>query len=127
MDIAMKKSVLVVGSHLVGKSTTINEHLKPLLKISPHAHIFELNGKMGFVISQSSEESHKDVEALIHKYSDYDLFVLASRPEYETESNFEAAKEALKKASYDVNVVKVASLDEAPEKANEVFEILNSN
>lgn len=123
----MKKSVLVAGSHLVGKSKTINEHLKPMLKISPHAHIFELNGKMGFVISQSSEESHRDVIALIEKYADYDLFVLASRPEDETGSNFQTAQDTLEKASFDVRVVTVHSPDEASDKAREIYKILSSN
>jgi hypothetical protein len=123
----MKKSVLVTGSHLVGKSKTINEHLKPMLKISPHAHIFELNGKMGFVISQSSEESHRDVKALIEKYADYDLFVLASRPEDEDGSNFKEAQATLAKASFDVKVVTVHSPDEAPTKANQIYRILSAN
>ena len=122
----MKKSVLVTGSHLVGKSKTINEHLKPMLKISPNAHIFELNGKMGFVISQSSEESHREVEKLINKYSDYDLFVLASRPEDEKGSNFKAAQTTLEKAAFDVMVVSVHSPDEAPDKATEIYKILNA-
>lgn len=126
-NLRMKKSVLVTGNHLVGKSKTINEHLKPMLKISPHAHIFELNGKMGFVISQSSEESHKDVKALIEKYSDYDLFVLASRPETEPDSNFQTAQKLLEQASFAVNVVTVHSPEEAPGKASEIFSILASN
>jgi hypothetical protein len=122
-----KKSVLLVGSHFSGKSTTINEHLKPLLKISPHAHIFELNGRMGFVLSQTSEESKRDVEKLVQKYSDYDLFVLASRPETEAWSNFRIAQAALEKASFEVSAVFVHSPNEARQKAAEIFGILNAD
>jgi hypothetical protein len=120
-----KKSVIVVGSHYSGKSLTINKHLKPLLNIKPHAHIFRPQGKQGFVLSQSSEESGKDVEQLIEKYSHFDLFVLASRPETDERSNFKATRAALEKASFLVYVVVVHDRKEAPEKAREILKLLN--
>lgn len=120
-----KKSVIVVGSHFSGKSLTINKHLKPLLKINPHAHIFSPPGKKGFVLSQSSEESGKDVEQLIQKYAHFDLFVLASRPETDKLSNFKATRAALEKASFLVYVVVVHTRKEAPEKAREILKLLS--
>jgi hypothetical protein len=122
-----KKSVIVVGSHYSGKSLTINKHLKPLLKINPHAHIFSPSGKKGFVLSQSSEESGKDVESLIQKYSHFDLFVLASRPETDERSNFKETRAALERASFLVYVVVVHSRDEAPSKAHEIFRLLTED
>jgi hypothetical protein len=122
-----KRSVIVVGSHFSGKSTTINKHLKPLLNINPHAHIFNLNGRKGFALSQSSEESGKDIEKLIEKYAHFDLFVLASRPETDERSNFKAARAALERASFEVSVVVVHSREETPEKAREIYELLSQN
>ena len=120
-----KKSVIVVGSHFSGKSLTINKHLKPLLNIKEHAHIFSPPGKKGFVLSQSSEESGKDVEKLIEKYAHFDLFVLASRPETDERSNFKATRAALEKASFLVYVVVVHARNEAPAKAKEILKLLN--
>lgn len=121
-----KQSVLVVGHHFSGKSKTINQYLKPLLKIGPHAHIFSINGWRGFVLSQSSEESNQNVQQLIEKYSHFDLFVLACRPETDEHSNLKAAQIALKKASFKVDVVAVRSHEEAPDKAREIFDLLSS-
>jgi hypothetical protein len=64
---------------------------------------------------------------LIEKYSDYDLFVLASRTETEPNSNFQTARKLLEQASFTVNVVTVHSPEEAPGKASEIFSILASN
>ena len=55
----MKKAIILVGAHHVGKSLTINQHLKPMLKISHDAHVFQLGGKTGFVLSQSAEEAER--------------------------------------------------------------------
>jgi hypothetical protein len=122
-----KKAVIVVGSHFSGKSLTINKHLKPLLKIQSHAHIFELNGQKGFVLSQSSEESGQNVEKLIQKYAHFDLFVLASRPETDELSNFKETRAALEWASFEVNVVVVHSREEATDKAHAIFKLLNQD
>jgi hypothetical protein len=121
-----KKSVLVVGHHFSGKSKTINQYLKPLLNINTHAHIFHVNGWRGFVLSQSSEESEKDVHQLIEKYSHFDLFVLACRPESDERSNLKAVQNALEKASFKVSVVAIHTPEEAPDKAREIFELLSS-
>jgi hypothetical protein len=120
-----KKAVIVVGSHFFGKSLTVNKHLKPLLKINPQAHIFDLNGQKGFVLSQSSEESGQNVEKLIEKYSHFDLFVLVSRPETDEHSNFKAVRAALERTSFEVNVMVVHSREEAPNKAAAIFKLLS--
>jgi hypothetical protein len=122
-----KKAVIVVGSHFSGKSLTVNKHLKPLLQINPQAHIFDLNGQKGFVLSQSSEESGQNVEKLIEKYSHFDLFVLASRPETDERSNFKATRAALERASFEVNVVVVHSREETPDKARAIFKLLSQD
>ena len=120
-----KKSVIVVGSHFSGKSLTINKHLKPMLHIKERAHIFNPPGKKGFVLSQSSEESGKDVEQLIEKYAHFDLFILASRPETDKLSNFKETRAALEKASFLVYVVVVHDKKEAPAKAKEILKLLD--
>jgi hypothetical protein len=43
----MKKAVIVVGSHHVEKSKTINNYLKLKLGIGEYAHKFILNGQKG--------------------------------------------------------------------------------
>ncbi len=65
----MKKAVIVVGKHDVGKSKTINDHLKPKLRIGKHKHKFTRNGKEGFILSQSFEEAGRDVDFVVSKYS----------------------------------------------------------
>jgi hypothetical protein len=122
-----KKAVIVVGSHYSGKSLTINKHLKPLLKIHAHAHIFDLNSQKGFALSQSSEESGQNVEKLIQKYSHFDLFVLASRPETDERSNFKETRAVLERASFEVNVVVIHSREEAPAKARAIFKLLSED
>jgi hypothetical protein len=122
-----KKAVIVVGSHYSGKSLAINRHLKPLLNLSPQAHIFSPNGKKGFVLSQSSEESGQDVEKLVQEYSHYDLFVLAARPQTDERSNFKAVRAALERAAFEVNVVVVHSREEAPDKARAIFKLLSED
>jgi len=122
----MKKVVIVAGAHGAGKSLTINCHLKPLLGIGYYAHKFTLSGKNGYVFSQSLEESGLDVEA-IRKYFHYDLLVFAARPETESGSKLNLIRDMFQKASFAVNVVSIQEESEAPEKAKEVFSLLNSN
>lgn len=123
----MKKAVILVGAHHVGKSLTINEHLKPMLKISPDAHIFELNGKTGFVLSQSAEEAERDVVATVEKYSEYDILVLAARPHFDPESKLKLLRSMLQKASFVANEVAIHSKEEAPQTAKAIFDRLFSN
>jgi hypothetical protein len=89
---AMKKAVIVVGSHYAGKSKTIRKYLKPKLSITEHEHKFTRNGNDGFVLSQSLEESDRDVDDLIKKYMDYDLLVLSARPANEMPSSLNELK-----------------------------------
>jgi hypothetical protein len=123
----MKKAVIVAGGHHTGKSKTIRRHLKPLLGISCNAHKFMLRGKKGFILSQSFEESRRDVAATIKKYSHYDLLVLAARPQSESGSKLKSLRAALSKASFAVRIVTIRSRSEAPARAKEIFSILNSN
>jgi hypothetical protein len=124
----MKKAVVVIGKHHAGKSLTIRGHLNPLLKISWDAHKFTLNGKSGWIKSQTLEESGLDVAA-IRKYFHYDLLVFAARPESESGSKLNLLRKALQEAEepFKVIVVNIQDKSEAPEKAKEIFNLLNSN
>jgi hypothetical protein len=122
----MKKAVIVVGKHHAGKSLTIRGHLNPLLKISHAAHKFILNGKRGYIRSQSLEESGLDVAA-IRKYFHYDLLVFAARPETETGSKLKLICDTLQKGSFKVMVVDIQDQSEARGKAKEILGLLNSN
>jgi hypothetical protein len=53
----MLRAVIVVGSHGAGKSKTINEHLKPKLRLRKRQHRFWLREQAGAVFSQSREEA----------------------------------------------------------------------
>jgi hypothetical protein len=121
----MKKAVILVGAHHVGKSLTINEHLKPMLGIKSQAHLFELEEKKGFVLSQSAEEAERDVEATVKKYSDHDFLVLAARPFSDPASQLKLLRSMLQKASFVVNEVAIHSGTEAPKKAREIFGMLS--
>jgi hypothetical protein len=122
----MKKAIILVGAHHVGKSLTINQHLKPMLKISQEAHIFKLDGKKGFVLSQSAEEAERDVEATVEKYADYDLLVLAARPYFDPVSQLKLLRSVLQKTSFITTEVAILSEEEAPRKAKEIFVALTS-
>jgi hypothetical protein len=101
----MKKAVIAVGSHYVGKSKTINEYLKSKLGITKRARIFILNNQDGYILSQSFEEADRAVDDVINNYSEYDLLVLAARPAHENPSSLEEAKKKLTKAGYRVSEV----------------------
>jgi hypothetical protein len=103
----MKKAVIVIGGHHVGKSRTINSHLKPLLKIRPKARFFSLDGRSGCVLSQSFEESSRDARTVILKYSNCQLFVLAARPESETESMLKEIRRILTDAGFTISEVPI--------------------
>ena len=123
----MKKAIILVGAHHVGKSLTINEHLKPLLNISLDAHIFKMNGKKGFILSQSAEEAERDVAATVEKYSDYDILVLAARPFSDPVSLLKPLRTLLQEAAFVTSEMAIHSKAEAPQKAKEIFEALKSN
>ncbi len=123
----MKKAVIIVGSHHTGKSLTINVHLKPKLGIGNDDRKFILNGKNGYILSQSFEESVRDFLDHSARYFRYDLLVFAARPETEPDSKFKLIHDALVKASYGVNTVSISDKSEAPSKAVEIFNLLSSN
>ncbi len=56
-NITVKIAVIVIGSKRAGKSTAINDHLKPKLGIGRLAHKFQYNGMSGYILSQSLEEA----------------------------------------------------------------------
>lgn len=96
----MKIAVIFVGSHFAGKSRTINDFLKPLLGISYKARLFALDGKNGCVLSQSFEESGRDVKERIEAYAHLDLLVLAARPPSERASKLSLVESILGKKGF---------------------------
>ncbi|MDP2895913.1 MAG: hypothetical protein Q8Q12_05050 [bacterium] len=121
----MKKAVIVVGKHYVGKSKTINIHLKPKLGIERHQHKFTRNGKAGFILSQSFEEADRDVDSVMEKYSGYDLLVLSTRPADETGSCLSELRIKLNSAGYRVGEVVVEHNDDYAAKADEILQHLD--
>ena len=124
----MKKAVIVVGKHYVGKSKTINNHLKPKLKIGKRNHKFSRNGQEGFILSQSFEEAGRDVDFVVSKYSRYDLLVLSARPANETPSCLVEAESKLKNAGYQVYLVDVGKRSDNgyyDGKADEIIKYLD--
>ena len=124
----MKKAVIVVGKHYVGKSKTINNHLKPKLKIGKRNHKFSRNGQEGFILSQSFEEAGRDVDFVVSKYSHYELLVLSARPANKSTSCLDEAESKLKKAGYQVNLVYVSKTTDNmhyDDKADEIIKYLD--
>ena len=122
---AMKKAVIVVGKHYVGKSKTINIHLKAKLGIGRYQHKFTRNGKAGFILSQSFEEADRDVDYVIKKYLAYDLLVVSTRPADETGSCLNELRIKLNSAGYSVGEVLVEHNDDYAGKADEILQHLD--
>ncbi len=126
----MKKAVIVVGKHFSGKSKTINAFLKPKLGLGEFEHRFELKGKEGFILSQSFEESGRDVDYVIQKYANrYHYLVLASRPELESGSALKEATQKLSENGFGVSVVNIEKKEPDTyydKKASEILKILNA-
>ena len=57
----MRLAIIVIGEHGGGKSKTINVYLKSKLGIGKRAHKFLFKSIWGFILSQSFEESGKDI------------------------------------------------------------------
>ena len=126
----MKKAVIVIGKHGIGKSKTIREFLKPKLGISKNKHIFELKGKKGYILSQSFEETKKTpkkIEEAIKKYCHYEYLVLAGRPIEEKNSHTKETKQLCEQCKYNVLTVEITSsnLGHYEKKANDIFNYLN--
>jgi len=123
----MKKAVIVMGRHGIGKSATIREYLKPKLGISKDHKKFELNNKKGFILSQSFEEGKREPEIMITKYCHYTYLVLAGRPIDEDGSFTETVKELLIKEKYSVEIIEIIYSDKKhyEEKATDIIDYLN--
>lgn len=125
----MKKAIIVVGSHYSGKSRIINKFLKPKLGIGSHEHRFTFKGRDGFILSQSFEESSRDVDYVTNKYGNYHYLVLACRPNNEPDSYLDEAIQQLTGFGFLVKTVKVQRTnddDYHDEKASEIIRKLNA-
>lgn len=112
----MKKAVIVVGSHCVGKSKTINKYFKPLIGLSGRQRNFNqgrvlsqsLEEREGHVLSQSLEEKGlESVQGFINKYADLKYLICAARPDGETPSLYKALKSELEHLGYQVKTVNI--------------------
>lgn len=123
----MKKAIIVIGTHGIGKSATIREYLKPMLGISKNHKKFILNNKKGFILSQSFEEGKREPENMVDKYCHYTYLVLAGRPIHEKGSLTETTKEKLIKENYNVKIVEITESNKKhyEEKATVIFDYLN--
>ena len=110
----MKKAVIVVGAANAGKSTTCRE-FKKLVKMESERK-FTLNGKWGHILSSSFEETNRDVEATVRRYSGYDYLVLVCQG-----AVLKDLHAALKNASFLAKDVRIKHPTEAREKAKEVL------
>ncbi len=129
-----KIAVIVVGSHLVGKSKTINEFFKPMVGLSRRQQIFprgrvmsqSLEERNGRVLSQSLEErDDNDVKEFVRKYANFQYFVCAARPDGENPSLYKKLKAELESKGFKVNTVKIYKQDNHyKEKAKEILYFL---
>jgi hypothetical protein len=125
----MKIAVVVVGSHFSGKSKTINQYLKPMLGIRLRARFFVRNERQGVVLSQSFEESGRDLNEVIARYSERDLFVLPARPEGEAASRLLQIESALSRHGFKHTRVAVSAEHEESYylgKAKQVLKCLDA-
>lgn len=122
----MKKVVIVVGSHHVGKSVTINTHLKPLLAITEKAYLFTLNQQLGKVLSQTLEEKSYGRPSDVEGYFKYDLLVIAARPDGETPSYLNEVRDLFLQAGYRVDEVLISKGNNGARDAQEIFDLLSS-
>lgn len=128
MEKINKRAIIVVGTHNIGKSRTIRKHLKPMLGLSVSGHIFNRNGKIGFILSQSFEEAQRDIDAAIKRYGLYDILVIAARPKDEIPSLLREWNEKLNKNGYSVAEVHVERKDSDEHyrgKAREVLRLID--
>ncbi len=132
----MKKAVIVVGSHCVGKSKTINQYFKPLIGLSGKQRNFK-NGRVlsqsieerdGHVLSQSLEEKGlKSVKDFISKYANFNYLICAARPDGENPSLYKKLKSELEGLGYQVqtvNIVKGQPESFYQSKAQEIYAYL---
>jgi hypothetical protein len=140
----MKTAIIVVGSHRVGKSKTINRYLKPKLKISERRKKFQLKNKEGEAHSQSKEEAWlrgvvrsqsleeagytgSRLKAFVRSVEHLDLLVLAARPSNEKPSLLKPLKESLEAVGFTVRlveIVKTPGKSYYKAKAKEIYDLL---
>src|SRR6266498_1511242 len=101
----MKIAVIVVGSHYSGKGRTLKQFVKPKLGIGSDKRKFNRNGVSGVVLVQTFEEADRDIQKAIARYAQYDLLILAARPEHEAPSCLLELRAALERAGYRVRTV----------------------
>ncbi|MBI4438194.1 hypothetical protein HY631_04550 [Candidatus Uhrbacteria bacterium] len=138
----MKRAAIVVGPHHSGKSRTLREFLKPLLRISSRARRFLLDARTGAVLSQSLEERVPNgavlsqtleerrvasTDAFIARYGHFTYLVCAARPPEEPGSLYTPLITALERQGFSVFTVRVnpgqpASFYEA--RAHDIVEYL---
>jgi len=122
----MKKVIIAVGSHHSGKSVTINNCLKQLLKIKKTAYLFTRNGRNGKIMSQSFEEaSYRKPENVI-SYLKYDILVLATRPENEKISYLKEIKKYCVDAGYKVSEVHIKRTGDPNTYAKEMLHYIDN-
>ena len=132
----MKKAIIVVGSHCVGKSKTINKYFKPLVGLRGRQRNFNhgrvlsqsIEEREGHILSQSLEEKGlKSVKDFISRYADLKHLICAARPDGENPSLYKALKLELERLDYKVKTVNI--IKDQPEsfyesKANEIYAYL---
>jgi hypothetical protein len=121
----MKKAVVVVGRHYVGKTRTINSHLKPLLGLTLRQSQFELNGKKGRVWSQSLEEANRSIEYFIRICIRYDLIVVPCRPVNDPDSLLGEVRTRLEENGFTVRQVHINESGDDAYYEGRAQEILN--
>ncbi|MFL0806935.1 MAG: hypothetical protein K6L60_06570 [Oceanobacter sp.] len=132
----MKKAVIVVGSHCVGKSRTINQYFKPMIGLSGRQRNFShgrvlsqsIEEREGRVLSQTLEEKGlNSVKEFVEKYADLKYLVCAARPDGEKLSFYKELKASLLGLGYQVETVRI--IKDQPDsfyegKAQEIYSFL---
>jgi len=112
----MKRAVIVVGSHNVGKSMTINKYFKPLIGLRPKQRNFtdgralsqSIEEKVGTILSQTLEEKGLlIVDEFVERYYGFKYLVCAARPESEKGSLLKKLLSKLESRGFQVTIVKI--------------------
>lgn len=115
----MKKAVIVVGRHGVGKGDTIDKIIKPLLGISSQSNLFTIeNWHDGKIFSQSSEgKSNESAQGRVGKLLNSKYIITACRPAEEKNSHFKDVKRLLKAKKYDVLDIRIEKSEKQTNEA----------